>query len=281
LKPPLSSPRTLRPAGSSLTDAGSATPVSFPVSSATITMQIFHLTHGLAETALDHFRESLAAKQNDPYAVVLKQNKLPMSLLQESTKNTRPDLVSAEPFAQTFGPRSQRKRPKVEAANFEDLIKSNAQASTSMVTLDSELPVEEPAAPDGMAEDEARYKAAEDAEAESRNAPVDYILSAGTSRRIWGELYKVRSAPPFTDLLTHKTGHRLVRCHPARPGCPRSYRHTLRLSRKVPREGKATQEAGLHPEQGRLGARMGGCECHLTSLFIVSPSFPLPICRMA
>lgn len=40
----------------------------------------------ISQDALTHFRDSLAARQADPYSVILKQNKLPMSLLQESTK---------------------------------------------------------------------------------------------------------------------------------------------------------------------------------------------------
>lgn len=43
-------------------------------------------TRVISQTALDHFRTSLGAKVNDPYAVVLKKNKLPMSLLLDSTK---------------------------------------------------------------------------------------------------------------------------------------------------------------------------------------------------
>lgn len=43
-------------------------------------------TRVISQDALTHFRDSLAAKQADPYSVVLKQNKLPMSLLQDSTK---------------------------------------------------------------------------------------------------------------------------------------------------------------------------------------------------
>ena len=46
----------------------------------------FGNTRVISQTALEHFRESLENKQHDPYSVVLKQNKLPMSLLEESKK---------------------------------------------------------------------------------------------------------------------------------------------------------------------------------------------------
>lgn len=50
----------------------------------------FGNTRTISQTALDHFRESLKDKINDPYAVVLKQNKLPMSLLTDAVRGVRP-----------------------------------------------------------------------------------------------------------------------------------------------------------------------------------------------
>ena len=41
-------------------------------------------TRVIYQTALDHFRTSLAAKQNDPYSVLLRRNKLPMALLDDA-----------------------------------------------------------------------------------------------------------------------------------------------------------------------------------------------------
>lgn len=46
----------------------------------------FGNTRTISQTALDHFRETLKDKIADPYAVVLKQNKLPMSLLSDSVR---------------------------------------------------------------------------------------------------------------------------------------------------------------------------------------------------
>ena len=50
-------------------------------------------TRVISQTALAHFRDALGTKQHDPFAVVLKQNKLPMSLLEES-KKVRSALVT-------------------------------------------------------------------------------------------------------------------------------------------------------------------------------------------
>ncbi len=93
----------------------------------------FGNTRTITQTALDHFRETLKDKIADPYAVVLKQNKLPMSLLSDAVRGVRreyicprrrreeltkevvcgvqggkQDLVSTEPFSDTFGTKAQR-----------------------------------------------------------------------------------------------------------------------------------------------------------------------------
>lgn len=41
----------------------------------------------------------------------------------------RPHIVEAEPFADTFGPKSQRKRSKIDAGTFEELGKLGAAAA--------------------------------------------------------------------------------------------------------------------------------------------------------
>ena len=42
-------------------------------------------TRVITQTALDHFRTNLGAKQNDPYSVLLRRNKLPMALLDDAS----------------------------------------------------------------------------------------------------------------------------------------------------------------------------------------------------
>lgn len=41
-------------------------------------------TRVISQTALDHFRTSLAEKKDDPYSVLLRRNKLPMALLDDA-----------------------------------------------------------------------------------------------------------------------------------------------------------------------------------------------------
>ncbi len=66
--------------------------------------------------------------------------------------------MEAEPFAETFGPKAQRKRPRVDANSFEELGK--------------------------IATDEA----------------LKVVYAKGTSRRIYGELYKVIDS---SDVILH------------------------------------------------------------------------------
>ena len=53
-------------------------------------MKIAGNTRVISQTALEHFRESLSSKVHDPYSVLLRRNKLPMSLIDEAANpNTR------------------------------------------------------------------------------------------------------------------------------------------------------------------------------------------------
>jgi hypothetical protein len=86
----------------------------------------FGNTRVISQTALDHFRTSLSAQVANPYSVLLKRNKLPMGLLQEEGKGEegkRVHIVETEPFAGTFGPKAQRKRPRLEVGSLEELGK--------------------------------------------------------------------------------------------------------------------------------------------------------------
>ena len=98
------------------------------------------------------------------------------------------DLTTTEPFSDTFGRKAQRKRPRLDVGSISELASqvTTQQASTSEATLDAPADTEQSRAPEDVA--------AELEASALNNVPMDYILSAGPSRRIWGELYKVRSA---------------------------------------------------------------------------------------
>ncbi|KAJ7917143.1 NGP1NT-domain-containing protein [Mycena leptocephala] len=144
----------------------------------------FGNTRVISQTALDHFRTSLSTKKDDPYSVLLRRNKLPMALLDDAANpnlRKRPHIVEVEPFGDTFGPKAQRKRPRIEAASFDELSKLGAAA-----------------------EEEAAGTALENGTGTIEpQTHADYhepIYAKGTSRRIYGELYKVIDS---SDVILH------------------------------------------------------------------------------
>jgi len=141
----------------------------------------FGNTRVISQEALTGFREAMAEKKNDPYQVLLKSNKLPMSLLDVGgTKEHQAKVkVEAQPFNMTFGPKAQRKRPKIEVGSMEEMAghlenveKKYQEKLETDKLLSGKLGEEERQA--GMIK-EAR----------------EPIFSKGQSKRIWNELYKV------------------------------------------------------------------------------------------
>ncbi|TFK42051.1 NUC091 domain-containing protein [Crucibulum laeve] len=152
----------------------------------------FGNTRVISQTALDHFRTSLGSKKDDPYSVLLRRNKLPMALLDDAANpnlRKRPHIVETEPFSETFGPKAQRKRPRVDAGNFEELSKigaAGAEEAEAAATISGAGVIEPLASSIIEAPTHADY-----------NEP---IYAKGTSRRIYGELYKVIDS---SDVILH------------------------------------------------------------------------------
>lgn len=148
----------------------------------------FGNTRVISQTALDHFRTSLSTKKDDPYSVLLRRNKLPMALLDDaSNPNTRKrsHIVETEPFSDTFGPKAQRKKARINVGTFEELSKlgaaaaEDAEQAANALELAQSFEVPEP-------QTHADY--------------IEPIFAKGTSRRIYGELYKVIDS---SDVILH------------------------------------------------------------------------------
>ncbi|GAA5953366.1 hypothetical protein JCM3765_005016 [Sporobolomyces pararoseus] len=163
----------------------------------------FGNTRTISQSALEHFREGMKEKTADPYAVVLKRNKLPLSLLTDAVSGkSTPDLTTTEPFSDTFGAKAQRKRPRLDVGSIEEL--AGAVASHQKSVQDAQLQAEKDQAisdlrdTEGTIDPEALKRQEE--ESQLGNVQQDWILGAGTSKRIWGELYKVIDS---SDVLLH------------------------------------------------------------------------------
>ncbi|KZO91938.1 NGP1NT-domain-containing protein [Calocera viscosa TUFC12733] len=154
----------------------------------------FGNTRVISQDALAHFRTALSDRAKDPFSVVLRRAKLPMSLLAtDSNPGTaqRPKIVEVEPFSDTFGPKAQRKRARLEVGSFADLAAAASGTGAEPVEGEGELDGEGAALPEAEeAEEEDGYK----------DAPAHPLFAKGTSKRIHGELHKVIDS---SDVLVH------------------------------------------------------------------------------
>ncbi|XP_072275684.1 nucleolar GTP-binding protein 2 [Pyxicephalus adspersus] len=133
----------------------------------------FGNTRVIKQSSLQKFQEDMEAVIKDPYKVVMKQSKLPMSLLYDRKRphNSKVHILDTEAFETTFGPKSQRKRPNLAAGDMHELL-VNAEASAKNYDQEKDR--------DLVTEDTG-----------VREEAQEEIYKKGQSKRIWGELYKV------------------------------------------------------------------------------------------
>ncbi|CDR99370.1 hypothetical protein, partial [Sporisorium scitamineum] len=173
----------------------------------------FGNTRVISQDALDHFRTSLGSRVNDPYSVLLRRNKLPMSLIQDPGQGKAPSLTTLEPYSDTFGPGAQRKRPRLDGgmSSFEELAMSSEQAGRA--ADEKQAALEAKAAGVGLVPSDYEVGSSAQRSANGFAADADElyeipvtrgrsepIYSKGQSRRIWGELYKVIDS---SDVIIH------------------------------------------------------------------------------
>ena len=152
----------------------------------------FGNTRVVSAPQLDRFREVMAAKAADPYSMVLHSKALPMGLLVDTKTQQRAHLLTAESFQDTFGKRAQRKRPRLAAADLGELASASAaKASTFDLAVEGGAPIM------GGAGGEANPNPKR-AGLSGNNLVRDSVLSKGTSKRIWGELYRVLDCAFFS-----------------------------------------------------------------------------------
>lgn len=124
----------------------------------------------VSQTQMTTFREELKKNETKPYEFLLKSSKVPYSLLRDSTKEGKANLLEVEKFEDTFGKKSTRKRPRLSAFTIEDLAQDSEKKFDSYVPDKDERIAEKP---------------------EFRDLARENIFTAGQSSRIWNELYKV------------------------------------------------------------------------------------------
>ncbi|KAF4652812.1 nucleolar gtp-binding protein [Perkinsus olseni] len=142
----------------------------------------FGNTRVLSQQKLQKFREEIGQSVNDPFQVVLKSSKLPMSLLTEGQnesdqprgKAARKNLLAVEPFDKTFGSAKTRKRPRLSTGSMEEMANKASRMAEEY--------------------DPSKDKSSEENRVlrdEEHTVVNEEVFKKGTSRRIWQELYKV------------------------------------------------------------------------------------------
>lgn len=150
---------------------------------------------------MTQFRDAMAERASDPYSVLLKSNKLPMTLIRDGQgknglkQHQAKMTVEATPFSDTFGPKAQRKRVKIGASTLDDLVELNVKSHDDYL--------------ERLEQAKLLSGNGEETEGIGEAAPPDhgYITSAresifnkGQSKRIWNELYKVIDS---SDVVIH------------------------------------------------------------------------------
>lgn len=135
----------------------------------------FGNTRVIGQEALQKFREEMGAKYKDPYSVVIKQGKLPLSLLEEP-KQKDGSVRQEMKWEATFGDKSSRKRVKMPSSSLTD-IADQAQAKSQNYVEKKQQ------------KDRSIVKPMLEPRPDLSQNRV--LMKKGQSSRIWNELYKV------------------------------------------------------------------------------------------
>ena len=160
----------------------------------------FGNTRVISQDALQSFRDAMAERASDPYQVLLKTNKLPMSLVRDvqgknGLKQHQAKIaVESAPFGDTFGPKAQRKRVKLGVGSLEDLARETLKMRETYIERHEQLKL---LSGTSGAEEQVGEVAPKEATLTIAREP---IFSKGKSKRIWNELYKVIDA---SDVVIH------------------------------------------------------------------------------
>lgn len=157
----------------------------------------FTNTRVVSQDTLQAFREAMDEKAKDPYQVLLKSNKLPMSLIRDGKdtnglKQHRAKMaVETAPYAGVFGPKSNRKRVKLDVSSLTDLAEDSEK---SMDVYQDRL-------------EQAKLLSGTSGDLDEQGNPerqltmaVEPVFDKGQSKRIWNELYKVIDS---SDVVIH------------------------------------------------------------------------------
>jgi len=134
--------------------------------------KLFGNVRTLDSRQIEKMRADLALQKENPYNVLIKKKLMPLSLITDNAKEQKINLLEVESFESTFGPKSRRKKPKLETYSFTNMIERVDKTQSSY----------------NHEKDKDLHK---NDILNERDPYKDKMLNAGQSRRIWEELYKV------------------------------------------------------------------------------------------
>ncbi|KAF6161371.1 hypothetical protein GIB67_009250 [Kingdonia uniflora] len=137
--------------------------------------EFFGNTRVVGQDALTIFRKELQKIQSNTNTVILRERKLPMSLLNDYQKQARVHLLDIESFEDAFGPKGKRKRPRLTVADYESLVNKADGFQDAFEEKSAAILSVEANELDGI-----------------RDLTKHTMFMKGQSKRIWRELYKVR-----------------------------------------------------------------------------------------
>jgi nuclear GTP-binding protein len=150
----------------------------------------FGNTRVISQKELDKFREEMSTKVNDPYSVVLRRNKLPMSLLSDATPTNRCHILETESYESVFSGKKTRKKPKIESSDLEAMVSKATSNQTAYEDKGKDINIVEGCAMDTKGK-RIKNKKTNKAIPDFPDAPTPDVFLKGQSKRIWAELYKV------------------------------------------------------------------------------------------
>ncbi|KAL5715561.1 Nuclear/nucleolar GTPase 2 [Ranunculus cassubicifolius] len=156
----------------------------------------FANTRVVDQKQLEIFREELANRMSSNYNIILKERKLPFSLLNDHQKQARAHLLDTQSFGDAFGPKMKRKRPNLLAADYESLLKKADGSQDAFDEKISANPELEGNIEDGL-----------------RDLVRHTMFDKGQSKRIWGELYKVIDSSDVVVQVLDARDPQGTRCH--------------------------------------------------------------------
>ncbi|EPS64656.1 hypothetical protein M569_10122, partial [Genlisea aurea] len=156
----------------------------------------FGNTRVVNQKELEFFREELQNRLSNNYNVILKERKVPLSLLSDHQKQARVHLLDTEPFADAFGPKTKRKRPKLVACDYESLVKRADGSQDAFEEKHGSTNTPSPSDEQGF-----------------RDIVRHSMFEKGQSKRIWGELYKVIDSSDVVVQVLDARDPQGTRCH--------------------------------------------------------------------